>query len=274
MWSEDLVRLLEPSLDPFTEESPPASFQPFIPPQSPALCCLSEGPFPYPKEWDTAQWEWGSVGSWESSGRERSFAKLFRGLKEVRWEHFAASLGRSMKKSLRICLEMKTNGELKTLQKYEKLHSQRKKNASLVSFQVSSSSKNALFHLYTNFCDIAKDHSLWHLAQTWTGPAHTDGHSRNSQFFTRPQAKTWSFAYQQHLYSSVGLRKYFYFFIQFLDYFGEYGEGTQLCTALRIATNRPEAVKMGLLFQYLRELGLEPYDGKAFSPIFYIQRSN
>jgi len=225
-------------------------------------------------ELDTAQSEWGSVDSWKSGSLERQFARPFRGRKEVRWEHFSASLGRSMKKSLRICLEMQAKGEQKTMRKYEKLHSHRKPNASLVSFQVCNRSQRALFLLYAHYCKIAQHHSIWQLAQTWTSPSHTDCRSKSPQLFPRPQAKTWNFAYQKQLFSSAGLRKYFYFFVQFLDYFGEYGEGVQLCSALHIATNSPEAVKAGLLFQYIRELGLEPYDGKAFSPVFYIQWPN
>jgi hypothetical protein len=60
--------------------------------------------------------------------------------------------------------------------------------------------------------------------------------------------------------------------VQFLDYFGESGEGVQLCSELNVAVDEPKGVKIGLLFQYIRELGLEPYDGKTFSPVFYIER--
>lgn len=279
MWSEEFLRLLEPDIYQFGQDCLSALTKFDIYPINTDIQAVSDTQFTNQKGWeelemDTVQWECGDQGNWtleNAYGREQ-IARPCRGDKPAKWENFVVSLGRAMKKSIRICMEIKAKGVQKTMRKYEKLHLQRKKNAALVSFQISNSSKRAFLELYAHYCEISKQHSLSQFAHTWSGPIHTDGHSRSSQFSVRPEAKTWSFAYQKQLYASVGLRKYYYFFVQFLDYFGESGEGVQLCSGLNIAVGEPKGVKIGLLFQYIRELGLEPYDGKAFSPVFYIER--
>ena len=271
MWSEEFVRLLEPDIYHLGQDSFSVLTKFDICPKSSNTQTVS-GTQLEEVEIDTVQGECGDEENWTLGNGREQIARPCRGDKLAKWENFVVSLGRAMKKSIRICMEMKAKGVQKTMRKYEKLHLQRKKNASLVSFHISNSSKRAFLELYARFCEISTQHSLCQFAQTWSGPAHTDGHSLISQFSVRPKAKTWSFAFQKQLYASVGIRKYYYFFVQFLDYFGENGEGAQLCYGLNVSLHEPKEVKIGLLFQYIRELGLKPYDGKTFPPVFSIER--
>ena len=199
----------------------------------------------------------------------------YKGQRAVKWENFATSLGRALKKAIKICNEMKVNGEQPTIDKYKKLHAVRKQWVSLVPVIVNSRSEESLRRLYRHFLDTSVDHSIDRFAKTYTGPSRTDGHSKEAKVQARPAQKTWNFDFQRAFYSSPGIRIFYYFFIQFLDYFGDSGEGVRLCHALNISAdnNSPESVKCGYIFSYLRELGLDPYDGTAFAPVFYIIRS-
>jgi hypothetical protein len=196
-----------------------------------------------------------------------------KGTRKIRWENFITSFGRALKKTIKICQEIKQFGEKSILNKYRKLHAIRKHVTTLVPVHINSRSERHLLALSRVYAEINRDGSLTQYAKTFTGPRNTDGHSKEASKVTRPSSKTWNFYYQRMLFQTSNMRKFFYYFVQFLDYFGECGEGVQLCAALNVECEDVLGFKCGLLFQYMKGLGLEPFDGKEFAQVFAVQRT-
>jgi hypothetical protein len=171
-------------------------------------------------------------------------------------DDFLTTLGRDFIKKICFCVGAEKLGFEKVFKESAKLHSSGTKNVKVPASETTKTLYKRLFSLYLTI----PDRKILHFYGRSISDIKKD-----------KNYKSFNVEFQRFVYTPWEMRLFYRYYVEFLDWFGQEGNGRKLRQEMRFKTEKTRVVKEEMIYGYLQALELRPADKLTEKEIFKVE---